>query len=221
LKVNVLKNNTKNEKSLGIKTEPKKISSKLILVVVALVAVVIIAALTYVFFHPQGGISDETQKSQQDWYFKGAYANYEGSTTYLFLTVDFLMRLEIVDFNSTHVKTLYDVKLQSGSLGSLLNEQETNWVQKEKLGTSALEMIDGFALGSNYEDHVYIEDLGTKYCEIYEFTQTDIEFGDVIVTVYLDPEIMWPLKLSLDLTAENENVLFNINMSDTNIPELM
>jgi hypothetical protein len=220
-RVNVLENDKGNEKSLDIKTEPKKYSSKLILVVVAVVAVVIIAALAYVFLGPQGGFLGETQDSQKEWYFKGAYANYEGSTTYLFLTVDFSMRLEIVDFNSTHVKTLYDIKLQSGSLGSLFNEQETNWAPKEKLGTFAWEEMEGYTLGSTYEDHVYIEGLGTKYCKIYEFTQTDIESGDMTMTVYVDPEIMWPLKLSLDLTTENENILFDINLTDTNIPELI
>jgi hypothetical protein len=221
LKVNVLETNAGNEKSLGIKTESKKDSLKLILIVVVVIAVVIIATLAYVFLHPQGGIIDETQESQQDWYFKGAYANYEGSTTYLFLTVDFSMRLEIVDFNSTHVKTLYYINLQSGSLGSLFNEQETNWVPKEKLSTFTWEEMEGYAPRSTYEDHVYIEGLGTKYCKIYEFTQTGIESGNVVVTVYVDPEIMWPLKLSLDLTAENENILFDINLKETNIPELM
>ncbi len=215
-----METNAGNEKSLSIKNGSKKNSSKIILIVVV-IAVVLISALAYVFLRPQGGILDETQKSQQDWYFKGAYANYEGSTTYFFLTVDFSMRLEIVDFNSTHVKTLYDINLQSGSLGSLFNEQEINWVPKEKLSTFTWEEMEGLALGSTYEDHVYIEGLGTKYCKIYEFTQTHIESGDVVVTVYVDPEIMWPLKLSLDLTAENENILFDINLKDTNIPELM
>ena len=215
-----METNAGNEKSLRIKTEPKKNSSKIILIFVV-IAIVIIAAFAYIFLLPQGGILDETQESQQDWYFKGAYANYEGSTTYLFLTVDFSMRLEIVDFNSTHVKTLYDLNLQSGSLGSLFNEQETNWVPKEKLSTFTWEEIEGYAPGSTYEDYVYIEGLGNKYCKIYEFTQTDIESGDVVVTVYVDPAIMWPLKLSLDLTAESENILFDINLKDTNIPELM
>jgi hypothetical protein len=221
LKVNVLENNAGNEKSLGITTEPKKNSSKLILIVVAVVAVITIAIFVYVFLQPQGGILDEKQESQQDWYFKGAYANYEGSTTYLFLTVDFSMRLEIVDFNSTHVKTLFDMKLQSASLGSLFNEQETNWAPKEKLSTFTWEDMEGYTPGSTYEDHVYIEGLGTKYCKIFEFTQTDGEYGDVTVTVYVDPEIMWPLKLSLGLTTENESILFDINLTDTNIPELM
>ena len=221
MKVNVLENNAGNEKSLGIKTEPKKNSSKLILIVVAVVAVITIAVFVYVFLQPQGGILNEKQESQQDWYFKGAYANYEGSTTYLFLTVDFSMRLEIVDFNSTNVKTLYYINLQSGSLGSLFNEQETNWVPKEKLSTFTWEEMEGYAPRSTYEDHVYIEGLGTKYCKIFEFTQTDGESGDVTVTVYVDPEIMWPFKLSLGLTTENENILFDINLTDTNIPDLI
>ena len=113
------------------------------------------------------------------------------------------------------------MKVQTASLGSLFNEQETNWAPKEKLGTIAWEEMDGFTPGSTYEDHVYIEGLGTKYCKIYEFTKTDIESGEITMTVYVDPEIEWPLKLSLDLTADNENILFDMNLKDTNIPELM
>ena len=213
--------NKENGKPFEAITEPKKRSSKLILVVVALVAVIIIAALVLVFLAPQGGLLGGTQDSQKEWYFKGAYANYEGSATYLFVTMDFSMRLEIVDFNSTHIKTLYDMNLQSGSLGSLLNEQETNWSPKENLGTFAWEKMEGYALKSSYEDHVYIEGLGTKYCEIYEFTQIDIDSGGLTMTVYVDPEISFPLKVSLDMDVENENILFEINLTDTNIPELM
>jgi len=208
-------------KSFEAITGPKKRSSKLILVVVALIAVIIIAALALVFLGPQGGLLGGTQDSQKEWYFKGAYANYEGSATYLFVTMHFSMRLEIVDFNSTHIKTLYDMNLQSGSLGSLLNEQETNWLPKENLGTFAWEKMEGYALKSSYEDHVYIEGLGTKYCEIYEFTQIDIDSGGLTMTVYVDPEISFPLKVSLDMNVENENILFEINLTDTNIPELM
>lgn len=216
-----MENDKGNKKSSDIKTKPKKQSSKFILVVVAVVAVVVIAALAFIFWGPQGGFLGETQDSQEEWYFKGAYANYEGSTTYLFLAFDFSMRLEIVDFNSTHVKTLYAIKLQSGSLGSLFNEQDTNWTPKEKLGTFAWDELEGYTPGSTYEDNVYIEGLGSKYCKVYEFTQTNIGFGDMTMTVYVDHEIMWPLKLSLDLTAENENILFEINLIETNIPELM
>jgi hypothetical protein len=208
-------------KPSDVMPEPKKQSSKLILVVVVLVAVIIIAALALVFLGSQGELLSGTQDSQKEWYFKGAYANYEGSATYLFVTMDFSMRLEIVDFNSTHIKTLYDMKLQSDSIGSLLNEQETNWSPKENLGTFAWEKMEGYKLNRSYEDHVYIEGLGTKYCKIYEFIQTDIDSTGLTMTVYVDPEISFPLKVSLDMNAENENILFDINLTDTNIPELM
>lgn len=221
VKIVTSKNGENQDEAPKINTEGKKLSSKLVLAAVVLVAAIIIAALAYFFLRPHEGVLDVTQDSQNEWYFKGAFANYQGSTTYLFFSVNFLMQLEIVDFNSTHVKTLFDVKVQSGSLGSLFNEQETNWAPKEQLGTFAWEELGGLTLESAYKDHVYIEGLGTKYCKIYEFTKTDIESGEMSVTVYVDPEIEWPLKLSLDIKAENENFLFDINLKDTNIPELM
>jgi hypothetical protein len=108
----------------------------------------------------------------------------------------------------------------SDSLGTLVNEQETAWAPKEKLSTIAWEELENYSLEKTYEDHVYVEGLGTKYCKIYEFTSTDFEVGDMTMKVYVDPEILWPVKFSLDMTIEDQNILFDINLTDTNIPEL-
>ena len=52
---------------------------------------------------------------------------------------EFFNRFEIVDFNSSHVKMLDGMKTQSGSLGTLFNEQDVKWVPAENLGTFAWE----------------------------------------------------------------------------------
>ena len=76
--------------------------------------------------------------------------------------------------------------------------------------------------GAEYEDHVYIEGLGTKLCKIHEFVQIDAESSNMNITVYADPEIEWPLKITFDMTLENDqNIILDINLKDTNIPELM
>jgi hypothetical protein len=105
-----LESDNKSGDAFEVKTEPKKRSLKLVFVAIAVIVIVIIAVLAYTFWAPHGGILGETQDEKHQWYFKGAYANYEGAATYLFMTIDFSMRLEIVDFNNTHVKTLIQSK---------------------------------------------------------------------------------------------------------------
>jgi hypothetical protein len=75
------------------------------------------------------------------------------------------VHLEIVDFKSTYIKTLFDMKLKSDSLGTLLNEQDTKRVLLENLGTFEWDEIEGYVSGAEYEDHVYIEGLSTKLCK--------------------------------------------------------
>ena len=205
-----------------INTETKKRSSKLILIAVVVIAIIIVSVLALTFWNPNGGFLGDGQAEKQDWYFRGAYANYEGATSYLFINMNFSMRFEIVDFNNTHVKILFDMKLQSGSLGTLFSEQDTKWAPAENLGTFAWEEMEGYVSGGEYEDHVYIEGLGTRLCKIYEFVQVDAESSYMNITVYVDLEIEWPLKLTFGITLEeDQNIILDINLKDTNIPELM
>ena len=198
--------------------EPQKRSSKTIIIIVIVIAIIVVSFLAYWSLN-EGFLRN--QNETQDWYFKGAYANYEGTTSYLFMNVNFSMRLEIVDFNSTHVKMLYDMRMQAGSLGNLFQQQGTQWAPAENIGKFAWEKMGGYVLDSEYEDHVYIEGIGTKLCKIYEFTQNN-ESGNMNITVYADQKIQWPLKIKFEMNQENNmNISLDINMKDTNITELM
>lgn len=202
--------------SFETRIEPKKGSKKILFIFLIVIAVVIVAVLVYVFLLSNGEISIGPQ---DELYFKGAYANYGGSTTYFFMTVDFSMRMEIVDLNSTHVKTLLNMTMQSNVLGTLFDEQETTWAPKHEIGTITWEKMEGYSLVNSYEDHVYVEGLGTRKCKIYEFSSTDSEDSDLTITVYVDDQILWPIKFSLDTTMENQTIYFDISLKDTNIME--
>lgn len=216
-----MENDKAKKKSLDLQTKPEKQSSKLFLIALVLVAIIIIAALVYVFLGSKDTILDETRDLKKEWYFKGAFANYHGSTTYLFISVDFSMRLEIVDFNSTHIKALYDMKLQSNSLGTLFSEQETKWVSTENFGIIAMQEMEGYILDEIYQDNFYFEGLGTRICDVYKFIQKDSESGNVIITIYVDLEIKWPIKMSLGFENEQQSIFFDINLTETNIHELI
>ncbi len=214
----------------GIEIEQKKKSDKIILITIVIVVAIIIGFLGYIFFI-NGGIFGGAQK---EWFFKGAYANYEGSTTILFASVDFSMRLEIADLNSTHLKTLYDVELDAGILGSLLDEQNTTWISKEQINEIALEDIDSYILVESYEDQVYLESIGTKDCNVYVYSSTDDEMA-MTITLYVDKQINWPIKFSVNMNPQNldldlgiagldlldTDILFEVELVDTNIPELI
>jgi len=217
-----LENGENQNHTSEINSDLKKRSSKLIIIAVVVVAIIIVSVLALTFLNTNGGFLEDGQTETQDWYFRGAYANYEGSTNYLFIPVNFTMRFEIVDFNSTHVKTLYDMKMQSGLLGTLFNEQDTTWTPVENLGTFVWEELEGYVPKNEYEDYTYIEGIGTKFCKIYEFAQIDAESTTMNITVYVNPEIEWPLKITFGITLENDqNIILDINLKDTNIPEIM
>ena len=223
-----MESETKEGNLSGKEIEQSKKSNKVILITVVIVAAIIIGVLTYTFFI-DGGIFG----GNQEWYFKGAYANYEGSTNILFTSVDFSMRLEIVDFNSTHLKTLYDVELDAGILGKLLNEQNTTWILKEQINEIGFEDLDSFILIDTYEDQVYLESIGTKDCTVYVYSSTDNEMA-MTIKLYVDNQVNWPIKFSVNINPENidfdldipgldlpnTDILFEVELTDTNIPDL-
>jgi len=50
---------------------------------------------------------------QDAWLFKGAYAKYEGSTSVMGYSFDFSVKLEVLDFNSTHAYISTSFKIGS------------------------------------------------------------------------------------------------------------
>lgn len=199
------------------KTEPKKRSLKLIIIAIVVIAVVVVASLAYTWWSPQ---EDTQGGTQADWYFKGAYADYAGEATYLTETMSMSMRMEITDLNSTHLEMLLQLKMTSESLGTLADQQETNWVERKEMTSFGLEEMEGYNLDRTYEDNVYIEGLGTKHCRIYEFSSVDVTEGDMKMTVYIDLDLGWPLKLAYHMNIVDEEIIFNINLTETNIPAL-
>lgn len=192
--------------------EPKKKANRPIIVAIVVIAVIAVAVVAYAWWTQQ----QDTQK----WYFKGAYGTYVGEITRSSETMSFLMRMEVVDLNSTHLQILVGTKMSSETLGTLLDEQETNWVPIKDVASLSMEEMEGYTIDKTYEDYAYIEGLGTKYCKIYEFSITEIPETQMTMTVYVDPDLEWPLKFSFYMDIADEPLIFNINLTDTNIPAL-
>lgn len=179
---------------------------KLIAVVAAAVIMVVVGAflVSALLSAPQG---------QNAWLFKGAYAKYEGSTTVSFVTIDFTIRQEVLDFNSTHVKISTYFNMGSSYSESVENETAM-WVPLSQAGF--MNAFEEGNLTTSYESTVDIAGFGTRNCMVYEYTISD---SGLTMTVYVDKQIGWPLKMTVSMSGEFQMSL-DINLTDTNIPGL-
>jgi hypothetical protein len=223
-----LESETKRISSSTTAAHPK--SRVKLITVIAIVAVsVVVGALLVSAF-----ISAPPQSQGQDsWLFKGAYATYKGSMTAddmdiempdemdmsFEVTVEFTIREEVVDFNSTHalISTSFQMS-SSSSFGDMDDEnvQNSTWVPLSEMGLmTAFEDVN---LTKSYESTVNIDGFGTRNCMVYEYAISD---EGMEMTVYVDKSIGWPLKMTISMTGDYSiNLSLDINLVETNIPAL-
>lgn len=184
-------------------SKPKSHIKMIAVIAVAVIAIVIGAFLVTAFLsQPQG---------QSAWLFKGAYAKYEGTTTVMFVSFSFMLRQEVVDFNSTHAELLTSV-----SIGSLLSEPVEEEVSVWVDLSENQYLIEEGTLVNSYEANLPFEGFGNRDCIVYEYA-TD---GPTL-TMYVDKQIGWPLKMKVSMTGEDDLSLdLDINLVETNIPGL-
>ncbi len=199
-----MENNPSNAVSSSPNEAKPKNRSKL-LIAVAAIAVV---GLVIVAFLVSGLASKPT--GQDAWLFKGAYAEYEGSTSVMGFGFDFSVKLEVLDFNSTHAYMSTSFKMGS-SLGEIEEQENSTWVDLSKVG-----FIDAFSesnITSSYDTTLDFGSLGTRSCTVYE-----IATDGPTMTVYVDKTIGWPLKMKASMTGEGSlSLSLDINLVDTNI----
>jgi hypothetical protein len=194
--------------SYSTNAAPSKSRVKLIAVVAIVAVSVVVGALLVSAFisSPQG---------QDAWLFKGAYAEYEGSTTVSFVTIGFTIREEVLDFNSTHVKISTYFNMGS-SYGESVENETAAWVPLSQAGF--MNAFEEGNLTTSYESTVDIAGFGTRNCMVYEYTISD---EGLTMTVYVDKAIDWPLKMTVSMTGEDSiSLSLDINLVETNIPAL-
>ena len=186
---------------------PKSRVKLIAVVAVVAVAIIVGAFLVSAFLSsPQG---------QDAWLFKGAYAKYEGITSMdiLSMTVSFsfTLRQEVVDFNSTHAQLLTSVSMDS-SLSEAVENEVTVWVDLSKNQY----IIEEGTLVDSYEANLPFEGFGNRDCIVYEYATE----GPTL-TIYVDKQIGWPLKMNVGMAGENDLSLdLDIKLIETNIPAL-
>jgi heme/copper-type cytochrome/quinol oxidase subunit 2 len=182
------------------------------IVIVALVASALVLTPQNNELTPTDETENTVDVDNNSWLFKGAYAQYEGTTSLLLMTFNVEMRQEVINFNETHAELLTYLSLNS----DFVDSEETNttiWVDLEENQYE----IDEASLTNKYETTETFEKYGSRECIVYEYSTE----GPTIL-VYVDKQIGWPLKMSMELTGEeNINLNIDIELTETNIPELM
>ena len=208
-----------NRLSISPKAKSKA-NMKIVAIGLTAIAIVIVSLIaSTLVLNPQNQELTPTDENepvisgnQNSWLFKGAYARYEGTTSLLLMTFNVEMRQEVKDFNSTHAELLTSLSLNS-DFGDSEESNTTIWVDLEENQYE----IEEATLTNKYETTETFEKFGTREVIIYEYS-TD---GPTIL-VYVDKQINWPLKMSMELKGEDYiNLNIDIELVETNIPELM
>lgn len=198
---------------------------------VAIVAIVAVSVVVGAFL--VSAFISAPSEGQDAWLFKGAYATYEGlmtsddmdidmsglSVSFDF-SVDFTVRLEVLDFNDTYalISTSFEMSSSFGEIdGEKVEDESSAWVPLSEMGF--MTEFDDVNLTTSYESTMNIDGFGTRNCMVYEYAISD---EGMMMTVYVDKTIGWPLKMSIS-ADENElglKLALDIKLTETNIPAL-
>jgi hypothetical protein len=193
----------------------KKLSfgkKKITAIAMAVIVIVIVATTSALLTNNQNPSSNQTnnQNTPQSWITKGAYATYAGQANVLSMTVSFKARMEIVDFNQTHIRVATDFNMTT-PFGTNQNTT-TTWVNREDMTYQP----DGLTLNNTYTTQVSLPNLGTRTCTVYEYSSQGIS-----AAYYVDKSVQWPIKMIMTSpTVEGQYYSMNINLVDSNIPGL-
>jgi hypothetical protein len=179
------------------------------IIAIMAVAIIILSAIIYCHISPR--------RPEYEWFFKGAYALYRGEGTGLLIglpgmaskpmTIREVMLLEVLDYNSTHVKVILSENVTFNSIPAFFSIEGYNgdWIalgKEFKLQAQVLRAVN--------ESEIHVEDLGTRRVIVYEGR----------ITAYVDEGLWWPVMLR-DSEHFHMNYDVYLQLVKTNIPELM
>jgi hypothetical protein len=198
---------------------------------VAVIAVVAVSVVVGAFI--VSAFISAPPEGQDAWLFKGAYATYKGSMTSedmdidmsglsmsFDFSVDFTVRLEVLDFNDTHalISASFEMSSSFGEMdGEKVEDESSAWVPLSEMGF--MTDFNDVDLTTSYESTVNIDGFGTRTCMVYEYAISD---EGMAMTVYVDKAIGWPLKMAIS-SDENDlglNLALDIKLTETNISAL-
>jgi hypothetical protein len=181
----------------------------------ALIAVIILVGATTSLFFFSSTLFPKS-KPNTNALSIGAYANYYGETAVLGQTVGMQMREEIVELNSTQVKILTHVTINSNLAGKLYEYQNTSWMNITEKNYNTENMI----LLNKVQENVNFPNIGNRDCIVYEYQS---QMGDTLqgtMTVYVDKNLDWPYEFAFDVTTNGMTIQISLLIQDTNVQGL-
>ena len=178
----------------------------------AVMVIAIVATTIALLTNNQNPSSNQTnnQNTPQSWITKGAYATYAGQANVLSMTVSFKARMEIVDFNQTHIQVATDFNMTT-PFGTNQNTTST-WVNREEMTYQP----DGLTLNNTYTAQVALPNLGTRTCTVYEYNSQGIS-----AAYYVDKSVQCSIKMIMTSpTVEGHSYSMNIDLVNSNIPSV-
>jgi len=158
------------------------------IVAVVIVIVIAVAAVAGVYF--LGGFGSD---KKEPWLFVGAYGTYSGETSYLTVTVNFTIRVQVISFNSTAADTLSYYTLGYGTHSG--TNQSTQWHQLNSSGGIIFTQPSGYTLSRAYSTTRYVS--GNTYdCTAYEYVK-----GKTILTAYVSNSADFPVEFTYTSTS--------------------
>jgi len=187
---------------------PSAPSHKSRIVVIAVVAIIAVAALAGAYFLWGFGAP-----KKDPWLFDGAYGTYSGETTYLTVTFNLTIRVQVIDFNSTAVETLSYYTLKYGAHSDV--NQSTQWHQLNSSGGIEFTQPSGYTLSQTYSTTRYVS--GSTYdCTAYQYTK-----GRTTLTAYVSNSVDFPVEFTYTSTpAVGAALSLDLPLVQTNIGAL-
>ena len=178
------------------------------IVAVVIIVVIAVAAVAGVYF--LGGFGSA---KKEPWLFDEAYGTYSGETSYLTVTVNFTIRVQVINFNSTAVDTLSYYTLSYGTHSN--TNQSTQWHQLNSSGGIDFTQPSGYTLSRTYSTTRYVS--GNTYdCTAYEYVK-----GKTTLTAYVSNSVDFPVEFAYTSTpATGGTFSLDIPLVQTNISGL-
>jgi len=150
---------------------------------------------------------------KEPWLFDGAYGTYSGETSYLTVTFNFTIRVQVINSNSTAVDTLSYYTLRYGTHSD--TNQSTQWHRLNSSGGIDFTQPSGYTLSRSYSTTRYVS--GNTYdCTAYEYAK-----GKTTLTAYVSNSVDFPVEFTYTSTpATGSTFLLDIPLVQTNISGL-
>jgi len=176
---------------------------------ILVVAVVALASVGTVYYSGFLNSSPLSNGGKPVWLFKDAYATYAAQTTIETMRINFTIRIQIVDFNSTAVEENDSTWLRNPL--PLFSNHTTAWV---KLSSASVNTVSGFTLSGTSQTTRTVG--GKTYdCTAFQYTS-----GVVTYVFYQDNKVGFPVEITLSEPLGGVTFTYDLLLVHSNIPGL-